>query len=419
MSILCTVLYIGAQKLTQEFVVSRLQHDTESVIAALLIDQNGLWYIPQEMMSRVYNRVHSGHYYQVMVSDQSIRSRSLFDIEINLPASSLNKNHYYTMDGFDNGYWLVWVQHIYKKGEKVTIWIAEDISSIAANLNKFILFAIFSVILSIITLLIMQYHILQRSFVQLEHVREAIRNMRLGLNDLSLKQLPIEISPLVDEIDRLLLQLGQRVQRSRNALGNLAHELKRPLQQFQSQVESMDVEQRNIADSILKSINEIVERELKRAKIIGIASPGRFTIIDEDIPHLLKALNSVYPEKIINTDYPDNLILPFDRDDMLELIGNLLDNACKFADKSAFISFEVFDKECRITVKDDGCGVSEKQMSIIDIRGVHLDESAEGHGLGLSICKDIVDSYSGLMTFQKNKQGGLTVIVKLPKAYVV
>ncbi len=318
------------------------------------------------------------------------------------------------MDGYENEHWLVWVQHIHKKGKKITIWIAEDISLIEHNLLQFKLFAVVAVILSIIVLLIMQYHILQKGFSQLDHVREAIRCKRLGIDDTSFKLLPVEILPLVEEIDRLLLQLGQRVQRTRNALGNLAHELKRPMQHYQSQLETMDPEQRLIADSILQSINETIERELKRAKIVGISAPGRYTVINDDIPHLIKALKRIYSDKIISAQYSKDLILPFDRDDILELLGNLLDNACKFARKNIRISFSELDDGWQIILDDDGDGVSPDQLTKITVRGVRLDENVAGHGLGLSICKEIVDSYSGEINFKTLKDGGLKIIVFLP-----
>ncbi|MCP4411224.1 MAG: sensor histidine kinase [Gammaproteobacteria bacterium] len=412
--LLCTVLYFGIQKLTQDFIVSRLQLDADSVIAALTLEQNGLWQIPQDKMSTVYNRVHSGHYYMVTIGSQIIRSRSLFDLEIIVPDTAFNNNQYYSMDSVEDEHWLVWVQNIKKKGININIWIAEDISSLEHRLQQFMIFAVVSVILSIVILLITQYQILQRSFNQLEHVREAIKCKRLGIDDVSLQQLPVEILPLVEEIDRLLLQLGQRVQRTRNALGNLAHELKRPLQHYQSQLETIQPEQRLIADSILKNINEVVERELKRAKIVGISAPGRFTIIEDDIPHLIKALESIYSGKNIKTKYQEKLILPFDRDDILELLGNLLDNACKFARKNISLYFEEIETGWQIMVEDDGPGVSQKQLDKIEVRGVRLDENVEGYGLGLSICKEIIDSYSGKMLFQKSTEGGLRIIIFLP-----
>ena len=168
-----------------------------------------------------------------LVGEQVIRSRSLFDIEVKLPDNAFTENQHYAIDISENEHWLVWIQNINKKGIKITIWIAEDITSIEHDLEQFMIFAVISIMLSIVVFLVTQFNILNRGFSQLDHVRESIRSKRLGIDDVSLQQLPVEILPLVEEIDRLLSQLGQRVQRTRNSIGNLAHELKRPLQHYQ------------------------------------------------------------------------------------------------------------------------------------------------------------------------------------------
>ncbi len=409
------VLHQGIQQLTRDFVSSRLQHDLDSIISALVQAQDGSWHLPQERMSTVYNRVHSGHYYIVIVNNQKIRSRSLFDRNPVLPNTTLDSSNCYSTEGIGQEQWLACQQKVKKKGDAITIWIAEDIAPLEQTQQRFMLFAAGAISITIMALLLMQYQILQRGFSQLERVRASIKRMHLGTQDISLKQLPTEILPLVEEIDRLLEQLSQRVQRSRNALGNLAHELKRPLQRYQSLLETLNPKQHQEGDSILQGIHSVVERELKRARIVGISTPGRHTVIDEELPPLIKVMESLYPEKIIETKHPEKLVLPHDRDDMLELLGNLLDNACKHAKNRVFISFEITDQGWRIAIEDDGKGVSQSALKMITERGVRLDESIQGHGLGLSICKDIVESYSGNMTFQKSDRGGLKVFILFPE----
>jgi len=414
MIVLISVLYQGIRNLTQDYVISRLQHDADSLVAALHQNSEGLWSLPTERMSTVYNRVQSGHYYLVTVNTQTIRSRSLFDTDVELPGSAPDKNRCYPMDGPGGQRWMTCLQKLVKKGSTFTLWVAEDISPQEKALQGFMLFAVGAVIFTVIVLLLMQYHILQRGFSQLENAREAIRRMHLGKHDMFLDKLPIEISPLVDEIDRLLRQLSNRVQRSRNALGNLAHELKRPLQRYRSQLGALSIEQRIEGDAILQEINAIVERELKRARIVGVATPGRHTVIDDDLPHLVKIMQSLYPDKIIETNYAKNLVLPHDRDDILELLGNLLDNACKYAIRNISICVQRIDQGWQISIEDDGKGVTPNALKAISDRGVRLDENVHGHGLGLSICKDIVESYSGQMIFEAAKSGGLAAVVFFP-----
>lgn len=415
MMILLTVLHLGIQALTQNYVASRLLHDADSIIAALMTGPNGEWRIQEERMSTVYHRVRSGHYYLVAVNQQRIRSRSLFDIDVATPILTLGENRCSMMDFLEQEQWLACSQAIEKQGNLVNVWVAEDISSLQDAQRWFMLFALISVVITILILLTTQYKILQKGFRQLERTRELIRQMHLGQKEVALQDLPLEIQPLVREIDRLLEQLGERVKRSRNALGNLAHALKRPLQRLHLQLETMSPAERQQSNDILQDIDSVVDRELKRARIVGVVMPGRHTQLDDDLVHLLQVMHSIYPEKNIETNYPEHLVLPHDRDDILELLGNLLDNACKFSQKRVLIQFEALDQGWRILVEDDGEGVSTEALHLIASRGVRLDENIQGHGLGLSICQDIVASYGGTMRFDQSGLGGLKVSIFLPE----
>lgn len=222
---------------------------------------------------------------------------------------------------------------------------------------------------------------------------------------------------MIEEIERLINQLGQRVQRSRNALGNLAHEMKRPLQGLQSYLDNQAPEQRHEGRKVLVELHHIIERELKRTKIVGLSTVGRFTVLNDDLPPLIQVMQRIYPQRRISCHYDQDLVMPFDRDDLLELLGNLLDNACKHGHKHielCIMQQSVPNPGYGIIVSDDGGGVSDAAMSIIVERGIRLDESIQGHGLGLSICKDIVDSYLGELHFNHAKQGGLEAKVFLP-----
>lgn len=417
MLLLLCLLYIGIQSLTKDYVITRLQHDAESVVTAMEVGVDGTWTLPKERMSTVYNRVHSGHYYIVVANGQRIRSRSLFDTEVELPTLLAGDNNCYLDEIYSNQdeQWLACLQQVTKKGQVITIWVAEDIAPLENTLWRFMVFALALVVAVIVLLVFMQYYILQRGFQQLELLQKSIKQMQLGTDDLDREKLPSEILPLVKEIDRLLKQLSQRVQRTRNALGNLAHELKRPLQRHQLQIETQHGELRKENESIQREIQSVIERELKRSRIVGIATPGRQTVIADDLSGLVNVLGNIYANITIKANYSDGLVLPHDRDDMLELLGNLLDNACKHADEKVEVKIEITNPGWKIIIEDDGKGVTADAIWHITDRGVRLDESVKGHGLGLSICKDIVESYGGGLGFETSELGGLKVLIFLPK----
>lgn len=419
MTALLSILYIGIQELTQDYIASRLQHDADSLVSALTLQSDGSWSIHPDKTSSIYNRVHSGHYYVVTTEAQTFRSRSLFDINVTIPPIAFGETKNLKASGPGNEQWLIWLQKVKKKNQPITLWVAEDITPLQQNLNRFFVFALAAVLTTIALLLILQYRLLQKGFERLDQVRDAISQLHLGARDLPFEKLPSEVQPLIDEIQRLLNQLSQRVQRSRNALGNVAHELKRPLQQLQSQTENLPPEQKERTEIILNDIHRIIERELKRARIVGIASPGRHTVIDEDMPHLIEIMHSIYPKKSIITNYAQNITLPYDRDDLLELLGNLIDNACKHATENVHLNIANINQHWLLTIEDDGEGVTQTDLHAIVERGIRLDESFEGHGLGLSICKDIIESYSGKLSFDQSKLGGLKVSIALPEQLLI
>ncbi|MGL5359443.1 MAG: sensor histidine kinase [Shewanella sp.] len=416
MVLLLAFLYHGIQVLTQDFVASRLQHDADSLIAALKQDPDGTWTLSAERLPNVYHRVNSGHYFAIQIGPQTLRSRSLFDHNIKLPTLSAGEQEQATLF-VGQEHWLMFSQAVIKDEQLVTLWVTEDISALEQTQIAFLAFACAAVLLTILLLLTAQYQLLKRGFRSLEQMPEAIRQMRIQGQEITPEQVPSEILPLIDEIDRLVNQLGQRVQRSRNALGNLAHELKRPLQHLQSYLDDLPQERQREGRKVLANLHHIIERELKRTKIVGLSTPGRYTVLDDDLAPLIQVMQRIYPGRTLESHYNSHLILPFDRDDLLELLGNLLDNACKHARKH--IELRIHQQHTPrqgfiISICDDGEGVSDAALSLIIARGIRLDESIQGHGLGLSICTDIVDSYQGELSFSRAKQGGLAASVFLP-----
>ena len=125
----------------------------------------------------------------------------------------------------------------------------------------------------------------------------------------------------------------------------------------------------------------------------GDALPGALFDCDEELPGLLATLNMIHGEHLaLSYRAPPGLQLPWDREDLLELLGNLLDNACKWADAEVRLSVVETADGFELSVEDDGPGIPEDQRAQVFSRGTRLDEQTDGHGLGLGIVRDIVDS---------------------------
>lgn len=411
MSGLLVIMHFSMERILQGYVLTRLQHDAESI--ASVIHKKGFkdWYINPQHLSRVYSRVRSGHYYKVKINQQTLTSRSLFDTDF--PEVKFNNsNIYVTTSGPGNELWLIWNQLIVKQNQTIEIWVAEDIQPLQQQLLTYSLYAIALIIFFTILLLFLQQHTLNKAFHIFEILRKNISSIRHPEEDESRIEVPEEITPLVQEIDTLVEQLRNRIERTRHAIGNLAHELKRPIQLL-----SLQQEKEKIPSMIapLEEIQHIMERELKRAKISGSKHSGSLFIMAEEIPFMIEIMKKIYPNVQINFINDNNLkTTDFDRDDMLELIGNLLDNACKFSNNRADLRISQSGNNLSLTFEDDGEGIQSRQINEIKKRGVRLDEARAGHGLGLSICNAILKSYKGDIEFSQSELGGLKVRVNLP-----
>ena len=152
-----------------------------------------------------------------------------------------------------------------------------------------------------------------------------------------------------------------------------------------------------------------------RARLAGDALPGAQFDADAELPGLLSTLGMIYGEHLqLTHNVAPGLLLPWDREDMLELLGNLLDNACKWADSRVELSICQTIDGFEIEVQDDGPGIPEAERAQVFSRGTRLDEQASGHGLGLGIVRDIVDAWGGALQLETGELGGLLVRIKLP-----
>jgi signal transduction histidine kinase len=150
-------------------------------------------------------------------------------------------------------------------------------------------------------------------------------------------------------------------------------------------------------------MRRLMERVLKRASLAGSGPAAAKFDLHQEIPALIRVMENIYREKnlAIRFSAPPPCMLPIDREDMLELAGNLLDNACKWAKSSVDIQVEC-DESIHLVIEDDGPGVEALEIEKLMRRGSRLDESVNGHGLGLSIAKLIVEQYGGRLVLGRS-----------------
>jgi len=325
-------------------------------------------------------------------------------------------------------------------GTDVTIAVARDIDDVLERLDAVgALLLGFSLAL-LAVLLAVQRAIVRRSLAGLDALRADME--RLGHGEITAlhEDVPDEVRPLVLEFNRLLERFDQRLRQSRNAVGNLAHALKGPLNLLIRAADetvpgvgapaavarigagpvrpgdSLNEEAATRVRHGAERIRQLIEAELRRARLVGRTSAGRRFDLEAEVRALAGLLGQVYAEKHIEVRLAigADVSVVHDRQDMLELIGNLIDNAVKWADTLVMVSARSADG-LLLEVEDDGPGVSEEAIRDLARRGVRLDESVAGDGLGLAIVRDIVASYGGeLQLGRSNRLGGFRAVARLP-----
>ena len=261
----------------------------------------------------------------------------------------------------------------------------------------------------------------KRGLSALHHLRSQLADVRNGHERRVDGTYPAEVQPLVTDLNALLDHRERAVSRAVAKAGDLAHGLKTPLAVLAQEAERADAAgHHDLADRI----NEQVERMRRqmdyhlahaRAAASG-ATPGARCSVVASAEGLSRTLQRLHSDRGITIDLnvpPDHCIRG-QREDLDEMLGNLLDNACKWAASRVVVASTKGDAGVVITVDDDGPGVAESKRDVVLQRGVRADEAAPGSGFGLAIVRDLAELYGGSIALDSSPVGGLRARLQLP-----
>ena len=412
---LLTVLAVAVggyslRQMAENFVAARLEHDLEAVLAALSFDASGQPQLAADRIGANFRQPYSGHYYQIETAGGELCSRSLWDADLALPPLVADRVTRTFITGPQEQRLLLVGRAFRVQDQPVAIAVTEDFTPVNAGLRRLLLE--FIVIAGVLfgALLWLQRLIVRRGLAPLEQVRRELPRLGRGeIPQLSLEA-PAEVRPLVAELNRLLELLNQRQRRSRHALGNLAHALKTPLTALTQLAEQppppgdatgwwQDLRRQ------LQHIRALTERELKRARIAGGGAPGQRVLLDREVADLIATLRRIHRDRelAIEARIPPGSGFAGDRDDLLELLGNLLDNACQWAESRVRLTVGANTDTLYLRIEDDGPGCPPDQLEALQQRGTRIDESRAGYGLGLAIAGDIVAQYGGTLRLGRSE----------------
>ena len=418
--LLLTVMLVGQgsvwlfDRALRDYLSTDLQRETDALLAALTPGPEGL-YLNLQRVSPDYQRPFSGRYFVVQTTERW-RSRSLWDQRLPLDAEGLDNS---LVPGPAGQQLLVRSGRFNKLGQSVTVSVAMDYQPLLAAFGRARLWIWGLGGLAVVLALLIQQGLLRRALRPLHRARRELAEWRSGQRLVLSADVPQELLPLVGEINHLGSQVDQIIQRSRKGVGDLGHALKTPLAVTESLVRqaALDQQSEQAITAQLEEMRRQLERALQRSRLAPESQAGSRFNPAQDLPWLIDSLRQIHGAELA-IDYPRESLQewPFEREDMLELLGNLLDNACKWARTAVRLEWQLAADSLLLQVEDDGPGIDQQHRDHVLRRGSRLDESVTGHGLGLAIVGDLVEVYGGELTLGDSKLGGLAVRVLLPVA---
>ena len=394
-----------------------LRNEAEGLLVSINRGAAGPQLDPQRLTPS-YSRPLSGHYYRVEALGQVWRSRSLWDHELAKPAEpGLQKA---LADG-PQGQQLLVLRGDYRRfGQPLSITVAEDYSPLLSSFRRVQYIGLGLGLAGLLLVLFLQRLTVRNALRPLEQARQQIAQLQDGQRAQLETQVPQELEPLVAQINHLLSHTSDTLTRSRHALGNLGHALKTPLAVLLSLAGRAELNAHPELQATLREqlaqINQRLARELARARLSGEVLPGAQFECAAELPGLFSTLALIHPRDLqLSWQAPPGLRLPWDREDLLEVLGNLLDNACKWAASRVQLQISVADGRYCLWVDDDGPGIAVAQRDAVLERGTRLDELVAGHGLGLGVVRDSVEAWGGSLQLQDSPLGGLRVAIELSR----
>ncbi len=299
-----------------------------------------------------------------------------------------------------------------------TFHIAEDLTAFRAQISQYrhSLWAWFSAMsmLLLLTLLI----VLRWGLAPLRQVTNELSSIESGKQERIEGVYPRELYKLTGNLNTLMYHERSQQKRYRNALADLAHSLKTPLAILRG-----IIDEKKDGPSVFHAVEEQVERmdqivvyQLQRAATAGPSTLIKPVAVRPAAQRIMDALKKAHRDKPVQTrlEVEDNIYFKGDEGDLLELLGNLIENSFKWCRSQVFLRAEVSDKHILLTLEDDGSGIDAGQAEKILQRGVRADLSVPGHGIGLAVVRDIIQAYEGSIRIEQCRSGGAKLILELP-----
>lgn len=413
------IVYQFKGHIEQRFEHQLVDH-LEELVAASEMSDAGVLTLTWEPSDPRFNRPHSGWYWQIFQDGEVKRqSRSILSHRLLPVVTFQSEKEMISGAGPGEQSLRIFVRTIHlPRADASHVFIVagpeadilDDIYSFTTNMV---------IVLSVLAMILIGIMVMQVGFGlrPLRRIREALSAIRTGGETHLPNDFPTEVQPLVSELNGLMDYNAALLQRARTQVGNLAHSLKNPLGIALNSAKGLEGEQGETVRRHLHSATDNVNRYLRKARIAGSGNIlGALADLESVGRDLKYSLDVLYREKKLDLrlDGLEGVFIRMDPEDLEEALGNLMDNACKWANRKVTVTARTEQGKITILVSDDGSGIPQARLNHVLKRGARLDENEPGSGLGLGITEDIITLYGGTLILENAAMGGLQIKISLP-----
>ena len=425
-----TILLIGGGAALDRVLVNsveqnfdnQLEYVLTAMIASAEIGPDGEIRMNRPLGDQRFLEPNSGLYWQITGKDaMPFPSRSLWDRALSPPAGHEDQAvHFRNSNEFPDEPLRIAERSIKLPDSDVawTFMVAQSRNSLDGQIIELRSVLVTSFMLLALGLIILAALQTFYGLWPLRAVRKAIAQMRSGQESRVTDALPDEVMPMVNELNALLDYNEKQAEESRRHAGNLAHALKTPLTVIMN---SATAQAPDISETVIREATTMrrqVDHHLARARAVGRRGHSHSrAVVWGSLEAVERAVGRLYAHVRLDMAGDKEIAARVERQDLDEMLGNLIENAAKYGGGSVFVTVEDAGDFVEMIIEDDGQGIPESERERLFDRGARLDTGKPGTGLGLAIVRDVVEIYGGTVALEKSEDlGGLLVRLRLPKA---
>lgn len=426
-ALVAVVLEQSFRESAEQALKERLQVQIYSLLSTAELKNSGDLSIPPNLPEPRFVNPGSGLYAFIQQPKKNLvwRSPSSIGLDVPTPPEKLGAGNTYFLQGDRGRYFLhydiIW-QNIAGVEREYIFTVAEDGEFVSQQVEHFRKHLWFWLVIIAIVLLFLQFALLRWCLKPLRIIVNDLNAIEHGEKTLLDGEYSTELQGLAGNLNAFITHERAHLERYRNTLADLAHSLKTPLAILRGCTESFSANKETVQEQISR-MDKIIEYQLQRAAAKGEHRASKSIDLSSFLNKISTSLNKVYIDKAItfNISVPEQCHIYFEEGDLYEIVGNLMDNACKWCRRSVKVSVTQNPRKDRrnysllIQIDDDGPGIPDGKLNEILKRGVRADENIHGHGIGMTVVYDLIGILGGKLEGNKSIElGGMSWRVYLP-----